>query len=93
MALEKREAVDRITVQSPFNHIKIRTGTVFQEDGVNLAIRYTHEVKKCGTLDTDDKLVDTDMSAYSAEIQGIAAAVWTDDIKEKFRLHLVSLKG
>ena len=93
MALLKREAIDQITVKSPYNHIHLRTGTVFQEDGVNLAIRYSKEVKKCGTLDGDDKLVDTDMSAYSAEIQGVAAAVWTDAIKEKFRLYLVSLKG
>ena len=93
MALTKAQAVDQITVKSHYNHIHIRTATVFQEDGVNLAMRYSKEVKKCGTLDGDDKLVDTDMSAYSAEIQGVAAAVWTDAIKEKFRLYLVSLKG
>ena len=93
MALTKAEAVDRLTIKSPFNHIEIRTGTIFQEDGVNLAVRYTREIKKPGTLDADDKLVDTDMSGYSAEIQGVAAAVWTDAIKEKYRQELIKKKG
>ena len=93
MALTKAQAVDQITVKSPYNHIHIRTATVFQEDGVNLAMRYSKEVKKCGTLDGDDKLVDTDMSAYSAEIQGVAAAVWTTDVKNKYKAALIEAKG
>ena len=93
MALTKAQAVDQITVKSPYNHIHIRTATVFQEDGVNLAIRYTKEVKKCGTLDANDNLVDTDMSAYSAEIQGVAAAVWTTDVKNKYKAALIEAKG
>tara|TARA_R100000152_G_C6539891_1_gene18417 strand:+ start:140 stop:421 length:282 start_codon:yes stop_codon:yes gene_type:complete len=93
MALTKAQAVDRIDVRSPYNHIHIRTATVFQEDGVNLAMRYSKEVKKCGTLDGDDKLVDTDMSAYSAEIQGVAAAVWTTDVKNKYKAALIEAKG
>ena len=93
MALTKAQAVDQITVKSPYNHIHIRTATVFQEDGVNLAMRYSKELKKCGTLDADDKLVDTDMSAYSAEIQGVAAAVWTDAIKTKWKEHLIATNG
>ena len=93
MALSKAEAVDRLTIRSPFNHIEIRTGTVFQEDGVNLAVRYTKEMVKCGTLNSDNELVDTDMSGYSAEIQGVAAAVWTDAIKEGYKQQLIALKG
>tara|TARA_B100000214_G_scaffold108897_1_gene76816 strand:+ start:681 stop:962 length:282 start_codon:yes stop_codon:yes gene_type:complete len=93
MALSKAQAVDRLTIRSPFNHIEIRTGTVFQEDGVNLAVRYTKEMVKCGTLNSDNELVDTDMSGYSAEIQGVAAAVWTDAIKEGYKQQLIALKG
>ena len=93
MALAKLEAVDRLTIRSPFNHIEIRTGTVFQEDGVNLAVRYSKEVKKCGTLDASNNLVATDMSGYSAEIQGVAAAVWTDAIKTKWKEQLIAAKG
>ena len=93
MALTKAQAVDRLTVKSPFNHIEIRTATVFQEDGVNLAVRYVKEVKKCGTLDSNNNLVDTDMSGYSAEIQGVAAAVWTDAIKAKYKQRLIDDKG
>ena len=93
MALTKAQAVDRLTIKSPFNTIEIRTGTIFQEDGVNLAVRYTREIKKCGTLNSDNELVDTDMSGYSAEIQGVAAAVWTDAIKQKYKEQLIALKG
>jgi len=93
MALTKAQAVDRLTIRSPFNNIEIRTGTVFQEDGVNLAVRYTKETVKCGTLNSDNELVDTDMSGYSAEIQGVAAAVWTTDIKNKYKEALIKAKG
>jgi len=93
MALTKAKAVDRLTIKSPFNQIEIRHATVFQEDGVNLAIKYTKEIKKCGTLDANNNLVDTDMSGFSTEIQGVAAAVWTDAIKEKYKQQLIDLKG
>ena len=49
--------------------------------------------KKCGTLDSNNNLVDTDMSGYSAEIQGVAAAVWTDAIKAKYKQRLIDDKG
>ena len=93
MALTKAEAVDRIIVRSPYNTIEIRTGVVFQEDGVNLAVKYDRVKVKCGTLDSSDNLVVTDMSGYSAEIQGVAAAVWTDAIKDAYKAALIAAKG
>ena len=93
MALTKAQAVDRLTIKSPFNKIEIRTATVFQEDNVNLAIKYDKEILQCGTLDGSNNLVDTDVSGYSAEIQGVAAAVWTTDVKNKYKAALIEAKG
>ena len=93
MALEKAQAVDKLTIASPYNIIEIRTAVVFVEDGVQQAVRYTRSKVKCGTLDSSDNLVDTDMSGYSAEIQGVAAAVWTDAIKDAYKAALIAAKG
>ena len=55
MALTKREAVDRLTIKSPFNQIEIRHATVFQEDGVNLAVKYSKEIKEIGKYPVIDQ--------------------------------------
>ena len=93
MAIEKAEAIDEIVIKSPYNHLVLRTATLLQEDGVNLASRYSREKVKCGALDSSDNLVDTDMSGYSAEVQGVAAAVWTDAVKASWKAALIAAKG
>ena len=87
MALTKATAIDKITIRSPYNHIELRTATVIVEDDVKLTTVYSHETVKCGTL-SGENLVDTDMSGYSTEVQGIAAAVWTDSVKEAYKASL-----
>ena len=54
---------------------------------------YSHEKLKLGELNTSDELIETDMSGYSTEIQGIASAVWTDDIKQKYKEFLLADKN
>ena len=92
MALEKASSVDKIIIRSPFNKIELRTNTIIMEDGVAIATNFDHKTINAGSLDGNDALVDTDMSGYSSEIQGIAAAVWTDNIKEDWKNHLISIK-
>ena len=93
MAISKTSAIDKIVIRSPYNFIELRTATVIDEDGVALAMTYSHEKLKLGELNTSDELIETDMSGYSAEIQGIAAAVWTDDIKTKYKEFLLADKN
>ena len=93
MAISKTSAIDKIVIRSPYNFIELRTATVIDEDGVALAMTYSHEKLKLGELNTSDELIETDMSGYSTEIQGIAAAVWTDDIKQKYKEFLLADKN
>jgi len=93
MAISKTSAIDKIVIRSPYNFIELRTATVIDEDGTALAMTYSHEKLKLGELNTSDELIETDMSGYSAEIQGIAAAVWTDDIKTKYKEFLLADKN
>ena len=92
MALTKAESIDKMTIKGPYNNIELRTAIVIVEDGKELGTHFKYEVLKSGTLDSNDALVDTDVSGYSAEIQGVAAAVWTTAVKEAWRKQLVALK-
>jgi|3_EtaG_2_1085321.scaffolds.fasta_scaffold20506_6 hypothetical protein len=71
MALEKTIADDRIEVVGDYKHIQVRTATIVSEDGVELSRSYHRRVIS----------PEADITAESAEIQGIANAAWTDEIK------------
>ena len=93
MALTKASAIDKIVIRSPYNKLELRTKTLIVEDDTKiLAVNYSIENIKCGTLDSSDNLVDTDMSGYSTEIQGVASAVWTDAIKTAQKEYLIANK-
>tara|TARA_B100001175_G_scaffold187207_1_gene158929 strand:+ start:766 stop:1050 length:285 start_codon:yes stop_codon:yes gene_type:complete len=93
MALTKASAIDKIVIRSPYNKLELRTKTLIVEDDTKiLAVNYSIENIKCGTLDASDNLVDTDMSGYSTEIQGVASAVWTDAIKTAQKEYLIANK-
>ena len=89
MALTKETSIDLIEVRGPFRTIEIRTTTRIKDDGVIVADNLHRRPIKCGDLDGSNNLKDTDMSGETAEIQGIAAVVWTDEVKEKYRQFLV----
>ena len=94
MALTKASAIDKIVIRSPYNKLELRTKTLIVEDDTKiLAVNYSIENVKCGTLDASDNLVDTDMSGYSTEIQGVASAVWTDAIKTAQKEYLIANKS
>ena len=93
MAIEKITAVDKIIIRSPYNHIELRTATIVTEDNAVIAQNFKHENVAAGRLDTSGNWVDTDMSGYSTEIQGVAAAVWTDDVKTKLKAFLAETNG
>ena len=75
MALEKTIVDDKIEIVSDYKHLQIRTATVIKEDGEELSRSFHRRV-----LHPDD-----DVSGESAEIRGIAAAVWTDDVKSAWQ--------
>ena len=75
MALEKTTVNDKIEVVGDYKVIQIRTATVIKENGYELSRSFHRRV-----LNPDD-----DVSGESAEIRGIAAAVWTDAVKAAWK--------
>ena len=75
MAITKATADDKIEIVGDYKHLNIRTATILSEDGTELSRSFHRRV-----LHPDD-----DVSGESAEIRGIAAAVWTDDVKSAWQ--------
>ena len=86
MAITKEIIEDKIEVVGECKEIQVRTATVIKEDGVELSRSFHRHVLHCvSSVKNDDDSwthTDTDVSGESAEVQGIATAVWTDTIKQ-----------
>ena len=85
MALIKEITQDKIEVVGASKSIQVRTRTAVIEDGVELSASFHRHVVQCveSSKNDDDTWThtDTDISGESAEVQAIAAAVWTDAVK------------
>ena len=75
MALGKTTTDDKIEIVGDYKHLNIRTATIVAEDGTELSRSFHRRVIT----------PDADVSGESAEIQSIAAAVWTDDVKSAWQ--------
>ena len=72
MALSKEVINDKYEVVSIHKHIQVRIATVVKEDGVELSRSFHRRVLT----------PEMDVSGEDAEIKGMAAALWTDEVKE-----------
>jgi len=76
---------DKIEVVGDYKTIQVRTATVIKEDGVELSRSFHRHALECvSSVQNDDDTwthTDTDVSGESAEVQGIATAVWTTTVK------------
>jgi hypothetical protein len=85
MSITKELIEDKIEVVGDYKAIQVRTATVIKEDGVELSRSFHRHVLECvsSIKNEDDSWThtDTDVSSESAEVQGIATAVWTTAIK------------
>jgi len=76
---------DKIEIVGDYKTIQVRTATVIKEDGVELTRSFHRHVLDCvSSVKNDDDTwthTDTDVSGESAEVQSIAAAVWTTAVK------------
>ena len=80
MALTERTEQDKLEVVGPYRHIQVRTATVIERDGVEISRSFSRHVVA----------PDADVSGESAEVQAIAAAVHTDEVKAAYAAHLAS---
>ena len=71
MALSKVEK-DDYEVRGEYKHINVRTKTSIMEDGAEISFKYHRKVLT----------PDMDISKESAEIQALADALWSADIKK-----------
>ena len=85
MAITKEIVEDKIEVVGEHKALQIRTATVIKEDGVELTRSFHRHALNCvSSVQNDDDTwthTDTDVSGESSEVQAIASAVWTDDVK------------
>ena len=80
MALSERTVEDKIEVVGDYKHIQVRTATVIERDGVEISRSFSRHVVA----------PDADVSDESAEVQAIASAVHTDEVKAAYAAHLAS---
>ena len=80
MALTERVEEDKIEVVGPYKIIQVRTATVVERDGEELTRAFHRKALA----------PDADVSSESAEVQAIAGAVWTQDIKDAYAAHIAS---
>ena len=93
MALTKTIEEDKIEIIGEFKHLQIRTATVIKEDGTELSRTFERKSLQCGSLDdTLTNFVDIDLSSESTEVKAIAAAVWTQSVKDAWKAHLLANK-
>ena len=89
MALNKTVLEDKIEIVGQYKAVQIRTATVIDEDGAELSRSFHRHVLTCVSSSQNDDgtwtHTDTDISGESAEVQGIATAVWTEEVKAALR--------
>ena len=92
MAITKTLENDKIEVVGKWN-IQVRTASIIKEDGKELARSFHRHVLQPGTLDASDNLVDTDISGEDADVQAIANAAWTTQVKADYKTFLIANKS
>ena len=88
MAITKEVKSDKIEVVNDWN-VQVRTATIIKEDGVELTRSFNRHVLQPFTSSKadDDSWTHTatDISGESAQVQAIATAAWTDDVKAAYK--------
>ena len=91
MALTETKENDKIEVVDKWN-IQVRNATIIKKDGVELTRSFHRKVLTPGTLDASDNLVDTNISGEDADVQAIANAAWTTQVKADYKAFLIANK-
>jgi len=89
MAITKEVKVDKIEVVQDWN-IQVRTATIVKEDGVELTRSFHRHVLVpfSSVQDPSDNSwthTATDISGEATNVQAIANAAWTDDVKTAYK--------
>ena len=75
MAITKTTEISKIEVVGEHKAVQVRTDTIIKEDGTEISrSRHRHVLYP-----------DADISGEHAEVQAIANAAWTDDVKAAYK--------
>ena len=80
MALTERTVEDKIEIVGDYKHIQVRTAVVIERDGVEISRSFSRHVVA----------PDADITGESSEVQAIAAAVHTDEVKAAYAAHVAA---
>ena len=99
MALTESIEYDKIEVVGQYKTVQVRKATVIKKDGTELTRSFERFLLQIGTLDDADNLVDNPLdkepdgvTAISDEVKAVCNAVWTTDIKNKWKAKLIADK-
>jgi len=81
MALIEQTVTDKIEVVGPHKQVQVRQDKQIVDD-------VTNEIKAKGQWHRYILSPGDDISGQSADIQGIANSVWTDEVKDAYAAHL-----
>lgn len=92
MAVTRTDIIDKIIVRTPYFRTQLRTKVEIKDDDGNIvASSYSQVHVVPGRLnDSNDALIDTDISGYSADVQAVLNAIWTAEVKEAWKNELIS---
>ena len=75
MAIIKETKIEKIEVVGEYKAVQVATDTIIKEDGTEISrSRHRHVLYP-----------DADISGEHAEVQAIANAAWTDDVKAAYK--------
>lgn len=80
MSLTKQTITDKVEVVGQFNHVQVREAIQVLEDGNVISQSYHRYVIAPGD----------DYSTKDAKVQGICAAVHTQDVIDAYQTHIAS---
>jgi len=88
MAITKEVKADKIEVVGDWN-VQVRTATIIKEDNVELTRSFhRHVLVPFVSSKADDNSwthTATDISSEGVQVQAIANAAWTDDVKAAYK--------
>ena len=89
MAIKKEEVIQKIEIVGIHKCIQVATDLIIKEDDVEISrTRSRYGLSPCLSSKGEDGKwthTDTDISKESSEVQAIANAVWTDDVKKAYK--------
>ena len=87
MALTKEIIIDKLEIVGDYKKIQIREAIVVSEDGVELAKSFHRRII---SPNGSDEVISASLATETTEVQSVANAVWTDDVKRAYNTFLSS---